>query len=76
MRPPYALATVLLIILALVIGYYGHRIANAPEAASKVQIHLDAANEKIAALEKRVKDLEDARVLDEKRIAQLEAKSP
>jgi predicted nucleic acid-binding Zn-ribbon protein len=75
-KPPYALAAAVLITIALVFGYYGYRIAHVPEAASKVQSHLDAANEKITALEKRVKDLEDARVLDEQRIAQLEAKSP
>lgn len=74
MKPPYALAAVVLIVLALLLGYYGHRIVHTPGAASRVQLHLDATNEKIAALEKRVKDLEDARVLDEQRITRLEVR--
>ena len=74
MKPPYALAAVVLIVLALVSGYYWHRIVHTPGAASTVELNLDATNEKIAALEKRAKDLEDARALDEQRDARLEAR--
>jgi hypothetical protein len=38
-----------------------------------VQLHLDETNGELAALTREVKELEDARALDERRIADLEA---
>ena len=62
------------IILGVVFGYYGQRIVGAYGEVYKVQLHLDETNGKLQALERRVKELEDMKALDDQRIGVLEGK--
>jgi hypothetical protein len=62
------------VVLGAAFAHYGERIAGAYGEAFKVQLRLAETNETLTALEKRVKDLEDMKALDEQRIADLEGK--
>ena len=74
MSKTFAWIMAVLVVLMLGFGLYEPRISGAYGEAQKVQLHLDEANVKMEALERRVKELEDARSLDEQRIADLEAR--
>jgi uncharacterized membrane protein (DUF106 family) len=62
------------VVLGAVFAHYGERIVGSYGEVSKVQLRLDETNETLTALEKRVKNLEDMKALDEQRIADLEGK--
>ena len=65
---------VALVLLAIWDAVLGGRVAGAYAAAERVQLKLDEANGEIEALTKEVKELDDARNLDEQRLAELEAR--
>lgn len=76
MTKTYAWIAAAAIILVSIFGLYGKRIADAYGEAYRVQLHLDETNAEIAALERRVKELESAKELDEQMIAELQARLP
>jgi hypothetical protein len=69
--------TVALVLLTVAFGFYGERINEAYGEAFKVRLHLAETNGELETLEKRVKELEDAREHDNQRLMALElAKKP
>jgi cell division protein FtsB len=76
MLKAYLISGLLAVALVIVLGFQSRHISEAYKEASQSRFDLTATNVKLDSLEKRIKDLEDIKALDEQRIAQLEARLP